>query len=335
MSSEALSWVWEKSEATGASRTVLLRIAEQAGKHGENSWPGIATLAHCCRISERSVRICLNKLEEAGELLVFSNEGGSRGCPNDRRPNRYELPQVTGWNPPRGISPRKDSFQYMNGGNHSSSGDLPTGGTRVPLAGGTTVPEREEPQFRSGGNHGSSDIPKDLPKDKHTPDLDSTDARAPGVCEEVFKSKIWKPRAKRTGTDSYPTAWQEFQKLLEAGEPFIDIHAACIAYRKAMEAEGKIGTRYVKALSNFFAEDLWRDWVPTGEHPAEPARELQWFDSDDGIAAYAMDHYQIPNILFPLPVDKAEELIRQMTEAGEEIPEQLLARHKHLVEVST
>ena len=94
-------------------RMILLRIADQIGHHGENAWPGINTIARDCNISTRQVQKCIGGLVELGELLVFNNAGGSKDCPADRRPNRYEMPLMDGWAPPRSIHPKSDPFAYM------------------------------------------------------------------------------------------------------------------------------------------------------------------------------------------------------------------------------
>jgi hypothetical protein len=81
----------------------------------------------------------------------------------------------------------------------------------------------------------------------------------------------------------------------------------------------------------------WEDYeLPTQEktNGKKPAKELQWFDSDPGIATFAADHYQVFDINYPTPLERTAELIRRMELAGAEIPEQLATRHKHLLEAS-
>jgi len=204
MSSVAQSWVWKHSQSRGSVRNVLLRISDQAGHQGENAWPGIDTIAADCRIGRRQAQKCIRQLEELGELLVFPNAGGSRDCPADNRPNRYDLPMVPGWQPPAGIKPRLDTLGHMTrsftlepeepdgvnaetprGVSHSSPRDL---------TGCPAVRERGELQGTDGVSHSSPDMPLSSPKSrsaraKDRPDY--SDWRPP--TSAISRIKIFKP----------------------------------------------------------------------------------------------------------------------------------------------
>lgn len=83
--------VWEFAQAKGGERLVLLAVADHAKHDGTGAWPSINTLCDMTKFSERNVRYCLRKLEDAGELEIGIGTG-PRGC------NMYRV-ILRGWNP--------------------------------------------------------------------------------------------------------------------------------------------------------------------------------------------------------------------------------------------
>lgn len=87
-----MSIVWESAPTDNPSELlVLLTIADHCDDSGENAWPGIARIAHRCRLGERRVQQILRSLEERGLVVIDEQAGGSLGLRSDRRPNRYAL----------------------------------------------------------------------------------------------------------------------------------------------------------------------------------------------------------------------------------------------------
>lgn len=91
MSIRVSSLVWEHAPVNGTDLLVLLVIADHASDDGTNSWPGRATIARRCRVTERSVKRSIARLRELGLIDVRLNAGGTADTPNDRRPNRYRV----------------------------------------------------------------------------------------------------------------------------------------------------------------------------------------------------------------------------------------------------
>lgn len=89
MSVQAMSWVLDHSESTLAARLVLLSIANHADSEGRNAFPSQATIGREARVSERTVRRCVDELVAIGELAVKHHRGmfGRGG-----RTNYYEMP---------------------------------------------------------------------------------------------------------------------------------------------------------------------------------------------------------------------------------------------------
>jgi Helix-turn-helix domain len=80
MSTHALSWVFQHSDARGGDRLVLLVLADRAGEREDGAfiaWPGVLRIAREARLSERQVQRCLKNLVEAGEIAPSgtSNKG--------------------------------------------------------------------------------------------------------------------------------------------------------------------------------------------------------------------------------------------------------------------
>lgn len=69
MSVAATSWVFEHAEATANDRVVLLVLADHAHDDGTGAYPSQATIARKARISVRTVRDCLRRLEASGEIV--------------------------------------------------------------------------------------------------------------------------------------------------------------------------------------------------------------------------------------------------------------------------
>lgn len=89
MSVEALALVLHHSRAKGTAKLVLIGIANHAGDGG--SWPTHKTLAKYANVSERNVRQAIARLVELREVSIEGQAGGTRECPDNRRPNRYTV----------------------------------------------------------------------------------------------------------------------------------------------------------------------------------------------------------------------------------------------------
>lgn len=79
MSNRVLDWVFQESPATGNDRLVLIAIADEANDDGRNAYPGIDRIATKSRVPKRTVLRCLERLEEAGALIVNRPEVRGRG----------------------------------------------------------------------------------------------------------------------------------------------------------------------------------------------------------------------------------------------------------------
>jgi hypothetical protein len=100
-----MSAVWESALTDNPSELlVLLTLADHADDDGENAYPGIARIAHRCRLGTRRVQQILRGLEGRGLIRIDEQAGGSYGVRSDRRPNRYTL-IIDGVKPtaPRGV----------------------------------------------------------------------------------------------------------------------------------------------------------------------------------------------------------------------------------------
>lgn len=69
MSVAATSYVWERSEAEGADRLVLLALADFADENG-NCFGSWGKLEQKTRLSRATVARCLRRLQDSGDLLM-------------------------------------------------------------------------------------------------------------------------------------------------------------------------------------------------------------------------------------------------------------------------
>jgi DNA-binding MarR family transcriptional regulator len=74
MSIKRTTDVWELSQASGSTLLVLLTLADHADEYGIAE-PSITLLAQLARVGERAVSSHLQKLEAAGELLIYRQPG--------------------------------------------------------------------------------------------------------------------------------------------------------------------------------------------------------------------------------------------------------------------
>lgn len=89
MSVEALALALHHSNAKGATKIVLLGIANHAGDGG--SWPSVPTLAAYANVSDRQVQTSIDQLIKTGELRRDVQAGGLRNMADFDRPNLYHL----------------------------------------------------------------------------------------------------------------------------------------------------------------------------------------------------------------------------------------------------
>lgn len=76
MSNKLLTWVWDHGPSDRTEMIVLAALADQANDAGV-SWPSVETIARRCRMTDRSLRRVLRRLEEGGWLTTTERPGRS------------------------------------------------------------------------------------------------------------------------------------------------------------------------------------------------------------------------------------------------------------------
>lgn len=89
MSTEALAIALHHSQSRGATKIVLLGIANHDGDGG--SWPAVSTLAMYANTTPGSVRDSIRALENMGEVRREIQAGGTARTPDYSRPNLYQF----------------------------------------------------------------------------------------------------------------------------------------------------------------------------------------------------------------------------------------------------
>ena len=75
MSVYATMYVWETSKQKSTALLMLLALADYANQDTGQCWPGVKELAKKARMKERNAQLLLNRLAEAGEITIATNEG--------------------------------------------------------------------------------------------------------------------------------------------------------------------------------------------------------------------------------------------------------------------
>ena len=146
MSVEALSIVLNHSRAKGASKLVLIGIANHLGPDAdEGAWPSQARLASYANVSDRAVRDAIENLVALGELKVAQAAGHSR---SQYKPNRYWLSLRCPETCDRSLNHNRVEVFVEQGGNFPQTGWKPTS---------------DEPVI----NHNKNQREHELPKDWH------------------------------------------------------------------------------------------------------------------------------------------------------------------------
>ncbi len=99
MSVEAITWAlnlapvpWDKGKPNSACAFVLVGLANHADPDGTGAFPSVRTLARYTRLSERTVRTALDRLEEEDVIRPTDPELiAARIKRADRRPHGYDL----------------------------------------------------------------------------------------------------------------------------------------------------------------------------------------------------------------------------------------------------
>ena len=244
MSVEATSWVWNHSDAKGAALLVLLRIADQCDKHGANSWPGVRTIEEDCKIQPNTRKAAFRSLVASGELAIFLNEGGSKHTPNDRRPNRYDLPMVPGYEPPEGLIPTGGQIlvpRAPRGGN-----DCPNGGAIIDGTGGQLLPP--DPSMIHPGT-----TQEEL--------LAESDCAAPA-----------RPHGEPARSPSFDAFWQALPGPMKKGKATARKTWAKLKPEDRGFALNRLppyvadnDPRFLKHGSTYLNQRVWEDYEPVGE----------------------------------------------------------------------
>lgn len=194
MSIKIMQQVWENAPASGGTLLVLLALADSADDRLRSCFPGIESLAHKARLSERQVKRAIAELVEAGVILVERNA-------SPYKTNLYTVRQVHEW-------PREDN---MSPTTEVSDVTFATGG------GDTHVPSDVTPM--SPKPLVTSDQPSDLfgSIEPHS-DARKVKTEKPDRFDEfwaIYPSKVKKP-----------VAFKAWQKAVRKADPDKIIAAA-------------------------------------------------------------------------------------------------------------
>lgn len=219
MSVQAIAWVLEHSQATGATRCVLVSIANHLNPDGEG-WVHVDRVLREANCSEDTYRRAVRWAVEHGELERDVKAGGSVKARQAWRPNLFRFPALTDptvSGPPQsaGDSPERPPQSAPLGPPQSA------GVYKEP----STEPSTE-PSKGTGRNAETAQQPLDGMPSAPTPPVDAAkvlQARAQEATRLVFERASPKPAVPFPGVKRIVT------RLLAAGWPDEDVVAACCA----------------------------------------------------------------------------------------------------------
>lgn len=111
-----MSWVWKSGPDDPQQRYVLLKLADNANQDGR-CWPSLAEIAMTTRLSESTVRRCVNGLEKGGWLEV------NRGLGRSKNSQYTLIEKVSGSNHLKEkVSQRKVSHRLIKGVTQTEKG---------------------------------------------------------------------------------------------------------------------------------------------------------------------------------------------------------------------
>ena len=111
-----MSWVWKSGPDDPQQRYVLLKLADNANQDGR-CWPSLAEIAMTTRLSESTVRRCVNGLEKGGWLEV------NRGLGRSKNSQYTLIEKVSGSNHlEEKVSQRKVSHRLIKGVTQTEKG---------------------------------------------------------------------------------------------------------------------------------------------------------------------------------------------------------------------
>lgn len=88
-----MSWVLDHSKTTGATRLVMIGIANHVDARGEG-WAYVAEVLRTANVSEKSYYRSVAEAKAMDELEVDTRAGGSLKMRGDRRPNMFRFPPL-------------------------------------------------------------------------------------------------------------------------------------------------------------------------------------------------------------------------------------------------
>lgn len=202
MSVQATSWVWDYSQARGATFTVALAIADAANAQGSESCQSVRTLGRMARCSESSVHRAISELIEAGEIVCIGT--------NPRYGNTKIYRFCALWNP-AWDQPGKGGVTTTPG----SQGD--TGGVSSGHPGGVTGDTQ----------------PQRTPQEEHP----TTTGVVDEPTEDDLFAEWWQFYPKKVDRKN---AREAFAKAMKRGITWETLRAGLVRYVKALSAEGKV-----------------------------------------------------------------------------------------------
>jgi hypothetical protein len=280
LSLDAMDWVWNKSTSKGTARLVLLAIADKAYGTDCSAYAGTTMLVQRCNAARSSVIAAVDKLIEAGDLVVVEGRIGPRGetfyaLPKARRHRRSDQERGTESGPvPDPGSPGSSS----KSGHHPSSdseGGPKSGpvqnpdrsGFRTGTESGPGGSENRTPGGPESGPHNA--VGTQAPKETPAPPSPAPAAAREITAEDKLEfGAFWQTHPKSRDMDKTRAAW--VAAVLAGADPK-KITAAAFAYAHECRS---VDFQFVKQSVGWLTSRRYEDKFETPAAKSGPSRPL-------------------------------------------------------------
>lgn len=285
MSVQAMSWVWNHSQAEGTARLVLLAIADAANREGERAWISAKTIGEMCRVTSRTAQRKIAELVAIGEL----EKTGSRG---ERQANVYRLPKM------------KEGAQ--GGGSEPDRYDTPdVSRYDTPDVRQIVVYDKPGQPIRQTGSADTTLL-------SHTPINPSSSKELHPINNAHTHEAVGERQRPAPGRVNYSPAFEQFWEAYPRKEGKLDAYNAWRSASHFNSASHLIAAagryrdnpnrdpRYTKTPTRWLNTRGWEDGPAEPPRPTQPTRVPGWVEraqiAEQVNAQFLATHYQQENL---------------------------------------
>lgn len=259
MSIKIMQEVWEHAPVSGGTLLVLLAIADSADERSRTCFPGIESLAHKARLSDRQVKRVLAELADLKIIHVDRNA-------SPFKTNLYRVADPSNWFRSDILSPTGKEAEVTSATCRWDA-HVPSDGT--PMSPKPSVTEEE---------------PSDIAREQSSlfsaieePESQADRSESAKKKKEDRFEELWQSYPK-AGRKDKQDARKRYVRIVNSGVGPDELIAAALAYSKWLDSGGPRDFRpNPKNLSTWLNKKSWEDEIPEPAPP--PSQTLErWYE---------------------------------------------------------